>query len=299
MHRRPDEVLVRYEIRPLGDLKPGMEAVPSNGREMADVPKRTASGKIVKDSRGRVVTEHGPAYDGRPRPLGYLGPAVATNDIRVTQHRGVFRSTFTNGILSAQWLRNVLEKEGILNKKDALYEKICDPDDGIRKYLAGDVVPLIRDFFQRPGKFLSVALRVGGRGVGSDSRRERQPHSLDPVEHGVLDRRRRPRRNGISVHSPPESDSLTMVPSMQNRMFNNSTHIGHNKFVVHVPSGGGPRAPVLTGSTNWTSTGLAGQSNNAILVENDAVAGVFLDYWKRMKKDELDEPKPLSKPMKG
>jgi hypothetical protein len=84
---------------------------------------------------------------------------------------------------------------------------------------------------------------------------------------------------------------------IEHRMFNNSTHIGHNKFVVHVPPGGGPRS-VFTGSTNWTSTGLAGQTNNALLVEDDAVAGVFLDYWNRMKTDELKLPKPFRKEMK-
>ena len=83
---------------------------------------------------------------------------------------------------------------------------------------------------------------------------------------------------------------------VHHRMFNNATHIGHNKFVVHVPRDGGPRS-VFTGSTNWTSTGVAGQTNNALLIEDDAVAGVFLDYWKRMKKDKLTVPKPFGKAM--
>ena len=52
--RRPSEVNVRYEIRPVGDLKPGLEAVPSNGLE------------TVKDSAGVPR----PAYQGPPRPLG-------------------------------------------------------------------------------------------------------------------------------------------------------------------------------------------------------------------------------------
>jgi len=84
---------------------------------------------------------------------------------------------------------------------------------------------------------------------------------------------------------------------IQHRMFNNSIHIGHNKFVVHVPPNGGKRS-VLTGSTNWTSTGLAGQTNNALLIENDDIAESFLDYWERMKSDALKTPKPLSKAMK-
>jgi phosphatidylserine/phosphatidylglycerophosphate/cardiolipin synthase-like enzyme len=84
---------------------------------------------------------------------------------------------------------------------------------------------------------------------------------------------------------------------IQHRMFNNSTHIGHNKFVVHVSPQGGSRS-VLTGSTNWTSTGLAGQTNNALLVEDDTVAAAFLDYWQRLKDDALILPNPLELAMK-
>jgi hypothetical protein len=295
MQRRPDEVFVRYEIRPLGELKPGMEAVPSNGRELADVPKRTATGRIVK-SHGKVVMVHGPAYEGKPRPLGYLGPAVATNDVKITKQRGPFRSTFTNGILSAQWLRNVLEKEGILKKKNALYEKICNPKDGIRKYLAGDVIPLISELLRRPGKFYLALYEL--EDVELEELLVKNANRIHVVLSNTGPGSTKSTKKKWDVRNSPARDKLVEADAdVQHRMFNNSTHIGHNKFVVHVPPGGGPRS-VLTGSTNWTATGLAGQSNNAILVEDDAVAGVFLDYWQRLKADELEEPDPLSKPMK-
>ncbi len=75
-------------------------------------------------------------------------------------------------------------------------------------------------------------------------------------------------------------------------MFNNSIHIGHNKFVVHLDPAGKPKS-VFTGSANWTSTGIAGQTNNALLVEDGRVAKAFLDYWQRMHDDDkLPKPKP-------
>jgi hypothetical protein len=73
--------------------------------------------------------------------LAYLAPATTTNDVRVTSRRGVFRSTFTNGILAAQWLSNVLNENGVIEKNE-LIDKISDPNDPHRKYLAGDVLPL-------------------------------------------------------------------------------------------------------------------------------------------------------------
>jgi phosphatidylserine/phosphatidylglycerophosphate/cardiolipin synthase-like enzyme len=230
------------------------------------------------------------AYEGTPRPLGYLATATTTNDVRVTSRRGSFRSTFTNGILAAQWLRNVLNEDGVIEKNE-LYEKITNPADPHRKYLAGDVSPLIRDLFKRDGTFHlalyeledkeleDILVANAGRihvilantGLGEDKKWDT--------------RNKAARKRLIDAHV-----------DIEHRMFNNNIHIGHNKFVVHVPPQGNPRS-VLTGSTNWTSTGLAGQTNNALLVENDAMAGVFLDYWNRMKADKLKLPTPFSKPM--
>jgi hypothetical protein len=82
------------------------------------------------------------AYTGKVRPLGYLAPAAISNDIFVTTRRGPFRSTFTNGILAAQWLSNVLKEDGVI-EPDELINKISNPNDPHRKYLAGDVIPLI------------------------------------------------------------------------------------------------------------------------------------------------------------
>ncbi len=67
-------------------------------------------------------------------------------------------------------------------------------------------------------------------------------------------------------------------------------HIGHNKFLVYADAAG-PEA-VLTGSTNWTPTGLCGQTNNAILIENRHVATCYRDYWEclRLEKDPLQGP---------
>jgi hypothetical protein len=48
---------------------------------------------------------------------------------------------------------------------------------------------------------------------------------------------------------------------------------------------------------NWTWTGGAGQTNNALLIEDDAVAAQYLDYWRRMRADVLPVPDPLSAPM--
>jgi phosphatidylserine/phosphatidylglycerophosphate/cardiolipin synthase-like enzyme len=90
--------------------------------------------------------------------------------------------------------------------------------------------------------------------------------------------------------------SALMGDRLQNRMFNNSAHIGHNKFAVLLDRNGKPIV-VWSGSTNWTKTGLCAQSNNTVIVESDAVAKAYFDYWTRLHGDKLPVPKPLSAPL--
>jgi phosphatidylserine/phosphatidylglycerophosphate/cardiolipin synthase-like enzyme len=93
-----------------------------------------------------------------------------------------------------------------------------------------------------------------------------------------------------------EQLSALMGNRFQNRMFNNSAHIGHNKFAVLLDKNDKPIV-VWSGSTNWTPTGLCAQSNNTIIVESDDVAQAYFDYWKRLHADKLPVPKPLSAPL--
>lgn len=292
MKRRPDEVRIRYEIRPVGDLKTGMEAVPSNGREEDMVAKRDRNGQPILDTNGKPEKVKGRAYTGKPRPLGYLGKAFVTNDVTVTSRRGVFRSTFTNGILAAQWLSNVLNEDGVIEKNE-LIEKISNPDDPHRKYLAGDVLPLLHDLFSRDGKFYLALYELEDEELeqlilNNKDRVEIILANTGANKAGEWDERNAPARKRLRS---------ALKSRLQDRMFNNSYHIGHNKFVVHVDENDEPLA-VFTGSTNWTSTGIAGQTNNAILIESPEVARCFLDYWQRMHGDKLPKPKPLSSQMK-
>ncbi len=289
--RRPDDVRVRYEIRPVGGMRPGLEPVPPNGPDFANIVKRDKKGRPIEGSDGKPVKIRVKAYEGPPRPLGYLAPAAESNSIHVTTRRGPFRSTFTNGILAAQWLRNVLAEDGVI-EPDELIRKLEDPEDPHRKYLAGDVIPLIRELFERKGKFFLGLYEL------EDSELEDILIANTSRIHVILSNTSAGKDKKWDERNKAARKRLIDAGvDIQHRMFNNSIHIGHNKFVVHVPPNGGARS-VLTGSTNWTSTGLAGQTNNALLIEDDDVAATFLAYWKRMKEDALEVPKPFSKAMK-
>lgn len=60
-------------------------------------------------------------------------------------------------------------------------------------------------------------------------------------------------------------------------------HFAHNKFLVICESGIPKK--VWTGSTNWTSGGMFSQVNNAILIDDEQLASIYLEEWKALKED--------------
>ena len=62
--------------------------------------------------------------------------------------------------------------------------------------------------------------------------------------------------------------------------------IGHNKFMVYVDAHGHAQT-VLTGSTNWTASGLCTQNNNCIIVRSPELAERFLHYWHALSEDTV------------
>jgi phosphatidylserine/phosphatidylglycerophosphate/cardiolipin synthase-like enzyme len=59
--------------------------------------------------------------------------------------------------------------------------------------------------------------------------------------------------------------------------------LGHNKILITVDNREDKAISVLTGSTNWSATGLCTQLNNAIVLTNPTAAKTYYDYWKVLK----------------
>jgi phosphatidylserine/phosphatidylglycerophosphate/cardiolipin synthase-like enzyme len=69
--------------------------------------------------------------------------------------------------------------------------------------------------------------------------------------------------------------------------------LGHNKFLVRTDPAGQPVA-AWTGSTNWTPTGLCTQLNNGLLIDDVAIAQVYLDQWQRLRAANSTFPASLT-----
>jgi phosphatidylserine/phosphatidylglycerophosphate/cardiolipin synthase-like enzyme len=67
----------------------------------------------------------------------------------------------------------------------------------------------------------------------------------------------------------------------------------HNKFVVESDVAGKNPSRVLTGSTNWTTTGLCTQLNNVLIVEDAVIASRYFDQWSKLVAAKDDMPEPL------
>jgi len=70
--------------------------------------------------------------------------------------------------------------------------------------------------------------------------------------------------------------------------------LGHNKFAVFTDAAGNPTA-VWTGSTNWTTTGLCTQLNNALLIKDPAIAKLYREQWQALRSAHSDHPPELAR----
>lgn len=284
--RRADD-RVRYRIRAVGQMADELEPVVV----IQEKHKDPQTGLMVDNT-----------YEGKPIALGYLTPPAWTNVVDVTSKRPPFFTTFTNGILSTQFLLRVLNEDGVIQPGE-LEAHLRKPGDWLRSYLAGDVLPTLHDFFAQPnGRFHAALYELEDEEliklladnasridlILSDAGSEAQDDDGDGKKTTLYDTRNAPARKLLR--------KLAKQPStftMQDRLFNGSGHIGHNKFVVYVNEAGVAKS-VLTGSTNWTWSGVGGQSNNCIRIDDDHVAAAYLIYWENLHKDKQPTPKPLS-----
>jgi len=301
---RPIDFRVHYEIVPVGTQASGRTLVPQS----ATAPYRDPQGN--------------PRYKGPPRPLYTIGTPYVTAPIDVTHKyggpNGSIEATFTNGILSTQnllqQLRSAVAAEGghaappntTKSLLAELKKHIQDPKSQIRSFLTADVLSFVRSLLDRAhseGGEVYLALYELHDPELVDLLKEAvtsgKVHlilstagSTDPNPRGTPKEKRKPVLWDTENNDARAAIHRAAPASIQDRMFNNKTPIGHDKFAVYVK--GGVATAVMTGSTNWTETGLCTQSNNCIIIENTEVAKFYLDFWHRLQADAQPKRVPLT-----
>jgi phosphatidylserine/phosphatidylglycerophosphate/cardiolipin synthase-like enzyme len=299
---RPIDFRVHYEIIPVGTAQgPERKLVP---------PSPTAP---YKDATGQ------PHYTGNPRPLYAIGTPYVTPSIDVTHTFGPsIKATFTNGILSTQnlliQLRNAAKAQGVpapaVNSTKGLLKvlqtEIRNPKSQIRSFLTADVLSFVRSLLDRQKTeggevYLAlyelhdpqlIDLLLSAVKSGKVHIILSTAGSTNPNPKGTPKAQRKP-----VVWDTENNDARVALHnatsiSIQDRMFDNKTPIGHDKFAVYVKDG--VPTTVMTGSTNWTETGLCTQSNNCIIIEDKNIAEFYFDFWHRLQSDKQPPRKPLT-----
>jgi len=281
----------KYEIAPVGKAGPGRRPVPNSG---------VADPSNFKD---------GPAFTGEAIPLFFCGDAGITNvisidtDVITANGKSVVSAGFTNGILSTQNLRQQLKTpQGRAPTKSDLEKHIQDPKDEIRRFLTADALPLMAGFMAR-AKAENCDLYMALYELNDPSLLAHIKENADRV-HLILSTAgaSKPKKGSgekpkwDTTNTQSRADLRNKVAEFHDRMFNNAAHIGHNKFAVLVDRNSKKAKAVLSGSTNWTFTGLCTQSNNVVIVDDPGVADAYFEYWQRLRDDKLPVPKPISAP---
>jgi phosphatidylserine/phosphatidylglycerophosphate/cardiolipin synthase-like enzyme len=258
----------------------GFEADPNKKHEMRD----SDVWPIQKFQWKDVTARRGGHYRYRIIPMigepGALAPNLAmaqeTNEVKLAPKHGPVSVFFNRGIISTQAIAALLPKKDGKPDQEALRHLISEPTAEARERLAGDLDEAIPTLFER-------ARQEGGECYCAlyelnDPELLQALLAFEPV-HVILSNTGED--DGTNTKSRRKLHQAGK--DVTDRMLAEG-HIGHNKFVVWVDGQGVPKA-VLTGSTNWTSTGLCSQTNNAIIVESEPLARQYLAYWNALRAD--------------
>lgn len=242
--------------------------------------------------RYKIVAMQGPPE--KPEPVPGFKPLI-TPAVTATDTYGNIRACFNRGILSTQHLSRALKAEGKTPSPAALQPHITTPGDAIRLELTGQLLGMLTSIIER-------AKKEGGKCYAAlyeftDKELIETLTSLDEIELILSN-------NGTGDDGKPyDEGNIAAAEAFAGRpvtrRYMPKGQIGHNKFIVYVGPDGEPKS-VLTGSTNWTPTGLCTQSNNCMIIESSDLAQQYLDYWDDLKADAEragipDEPAPMKK----
>jgi phosphatidylserine/phosphatidylglycerophosphate/cardiolipin synthase-like enzyme len=238
-------------------------------------------GDVVRYS---VVPVVGP--DAKHLQLSAAAASALTEPMTVsgqtTPHVAAY---FNKGIVAAQWVSRALAK---VPKNAKLADLIGTPGNSLRGALSGLLRPqllgLLKDAKNNGGEVYAALYEL------NDPELIAGLTALGKKCHLLL-------ANG--AFKPPDNDEnkevraqLRNTVDLHDRLVG-SGHFAHNKFLVVCDAGGKPLR-VLSGSTNWSKTGLCTQANNAVIVEDPALAAEFLNEWRLLEAAGNDYPASLA-----
>ena len=265
------------------------DANPAQARTTADAPVQKFWWKDVGARRGASYRWRITPMGGKPgalEPLAGVEPLV-TNAVTLTPDRGVFKAFFNRGIVATQAVAHALGTASV----PRLLQHVAQPDDPLRRMLCGQIaegLELLLDEADREAGEVRGALYELNDSKGLEVRLQAADHGKPGSRAIVLGNSFVAGDAAKGVAANPDADAANRAAlrkagaTVVDRILP-SGHIPHNKFLV-LEKDGAPAA-VLTGSTNWTTTGLCTQTNNALVIASPVVAQHFAAYWEQLQAD--------------
>lgn len=214
--------------------------------------------------------------------------ASAQKSVTISAQASPHISAFFNkGIVAAQWVSRALDNQPSKSKITPL---IATPGNELRNALSGQLRPEIL-------KRLSEA-RAKGWTVYAALYELNDRELIDGLVAFGKKCNLILANGAFKSNKAPDNDENVAVRrqlktkvTLYNRIVKKG-HFAHNKFVVFCDAADQAKS-VLSGSTNWTSTGLCTQANNALIIDDETVAQDFLEAWQRLKAARNDYPSAL------
>ena len=211
----------------------------------------------------------------------WTAPVVASGDAG-----GGLSAYFNRGTLMSQIVSRFVHGDTSDDSLRNFVKGLSDPANQARRYLSGDALHQILAFLHDAdlrGNQVHAAIY--------EMNDEELVGALKPFgkRGNVL------LGNGSATKSNVADELDTAGLTVKHRDLSNagrSSPSVHNKFVVESDADGNA-IRVLTGSTNWTTTGLCTQLNNVLIIENSVIAKRFLDQWGKLVADGNAMPPAL------
>lgn len=221
-----------------------------------------------------------PVY-GQPKNLEY-GPAIEVEVETESEADGVHHVYFNRGVIGSQAYAREFNNQNPDDLKGAEQEKAFKwlsrgleeamlkfigqasaPGFGLRAAVYEfSYEPAIAAFGDAQQKCKNVQIVYDARIPGSGKKKTDAQKRVAAVEKLL-------KKHGLDDVSTPRTLG--------------ASYISHNKFIVLLERG--KAAAVWTGSTNFTESGIFGQSNVGHVVRDPLVAQAYLDYWTRLQAD--------------
>jgi len=197
---------------------------------------------------------------------------------------------FNKGIVAAQWVSRVLASLGNPPPKMAdLIAATQPPKNALRNELSGllrpQILELLADVKNNNGEVYAALYEL------NDPELKAALKALGKKCHLILANGAFSKKNDNDENEAVRAEMKGVV-DLYDRLVPEG-HFAHNKFLVCCDSTGKPQR-VLSGSTNWTMTGLCTQANNGIIVNDQKLAQDFLDEWNLLKQAKNSYPPTLA-----